>query len=102
MLLTFFSSLSFTFKSCFDERVCVGSEGLGEMFLPYQGFSVYVVRSVLFSWYLGAMSYLGRPSHSVLEICESIVSSSSSMVLFMSIKSVLPLRRSSSRIGQME
>lgn len=101
MLLTFFFSLSFTFKSCFDERVCVGSEGLGAMFLPYQGFSVYVVRSVLFSWYL-AMSYLGRPSHSVLEICESIVSSSSSMVLFMSIKSVPLLHRSSSRIGQME
>lgn len=79
----------------------MGSEALGEMSLPYQGFSVYVVRSVLFSWYLGAMSYLGRP-HSVLEICESIVSSSSSMILFMSIKSVPLLRRSSSRISQME
>lgn len=92
----FVSIFSFPFKSCLGWVCSYGEWRIrGKMFLPHQGFSIYIVRPVIFSCYLGVMSYLGRPSHSVLEIYESLVSSSSSMVLFMSIKSVpLPLRSS--------
>lgn len=36
-----------------------------------EGFSIYMIKSVIFFMHLGVMSYLGRPSHSGLEIYES-------------------------------
>lgn len=74
MLQIFPPSLSHLLSNLVEDECGGGRERAwcwGGVFLPYQGFSIYMIKSVIFFMHLGVMSYLGRPSHSGLEIYES-------------------------------